>query len=168
MPIGEYINVKGFVTQEKFINGKSLSELERILGFQAGRLNEGAVFYALKQLPMPEQFEFKGYTQVAEHHFTEQYGGSSFLNQDRNESKKDYDTRMLKVKNNIIKTVWAETGPERLIKVRAIKDHDSSLHDDTQYPPGSGVPQWKLIDYIRACAIAEIFDYPNGVFRPFD
>lgn len=168
MPVGQFTEVYGFITQEKFLRGKSLAELENLLGFQTGRLAQGAVILALKQLPAPEQFIFGGYTQVAEHHFQEQYGDKSNLKQSQGENDRDYRTRILKIKNNIIKTVWAETGPERLVKVKAITPHNNNMHNDEQYPPGQGIPQWKLIAGISARVVAEIYDYPSGLFRPFD
>jgi hypothetical protein len=168
MPVGQFTEVYGFITQEKFLRGKSLAELEDLLGFQTGRLAQGAVILALKQLPAPEQFTFGGYTQVADHHFKEQYGDNSILKQPQGENDRDYRTRILKIKNNIIKTVWAETGPERLVKVKAVTPHNNNIHLDDQYPPGQGIPQWKLIAGISARVVAEIYDYPSGLFRPFD
>jgi hypothetical protein len=98
----------------------------------------------------------------------EQYGNNLILKQTQSENDRDYRTRILKIKNNIIKTVWAETGPERLVKVKAITPHNNNIHLDDQYPPGQGIPQWKLLAGISARVVAEIYDYPSGLFRPFD
>jgi hypothetical protein len=168
MIIGQTTHVYGYVTQLKYVQGKSLADLENLLGFQTGRLAQGAVILALKQLPAPEQFTFGGYTQVADHHFKEQYGDNSILKQPQGENDRDYRARILKIKTNIIKTVWAETGPERLVKVKAITPHNNNIQLDDQYPPGQGIPQWKLLAGISARVVAEIYDYPSGLFRPFD
>jgi hypothetical protein len=168
MAIGQSSDVYGFITQEKFLRGKSLSELEDLLGFQKGRLADGAIILALKQLPAAEQFDFGGYTQVADHHFKEQFGNSSLTKKAQGETESDHKARIGKVKNTIIKTVWAETGPERLIKVKAVTPHNNNIQSDEQYPPGQGIPQWKLTAGIPARVVAEIYDYPNGLFRPFD
>src|SRR4051812_48029791 len=69
MFLHQFISVRGCITQEKFIKGKSLAELERILGFQKDRLKAGIVVAALLQRPAKSQFELLGYTQVAEHKF---------------------------------------------------------------------------------------------------
>jgi hypothetical protein len=50
MPVGQFTEVYGFITQEKFLRGKSLAELEDLLGFQTGRLAQGAVVLALSNL----------------------------------------------------------------------------------------------------------------------
>jgi hypothetical protein len=168
MAIGQSSDVYGFITQEKFLRGKNLSELEDLLGFQKGRLKEGAVILALKQLPAAEQFDFGGYTQVADHHFKEQFGNNSLVNKAQGETDSDHKARITKVKNVLIKSVWAETGPERLVKVKAVTPHDNNIHEDEQYPPGQGIPQWKLKAGIPARVVAEIHDYPSGIFRHFD
>ena len=67
MNVNEMIEVRGCITQERYIKGRSLVELERLLGFQKGRLDNGIVVATLIQLPNINQFELLGYTQVAEH-----------------------------------------------------------------------------------------------------
>ena len=47
--------------------GRTLQELENILGFHKGRLSEGIVVVALLQIPSKTQFELLGYTQVTGH-----------------------------------------------------------------------------------------------------
>ena len=169
MPIGQSTDVYGFITQEKFLRNKSLAELERLLGFQTGRLAQGAIISYLKQLPSAEQFDFAGYTQVADQHFKEQFGNHSAIQKpDKGESEKDFNARILRIKNNIIQKIWAETGPERLVKVKAVTPHSNNITLDEQYPPGDGVPQWKLKVGIPARVVAEIYDYPSGIFRPVD
>lgn len=44
------IEVRGCITQERYIKGRSLAELERLLGFQKGRLDNGIVVATLIQL----------------------------------------------------------------------------------------------------------------------
>jgi hypothetical protein len=55
-----------------------------------------------------------------------------------------------------------------LVKVKAITPHNNNIQNDEQYPPGQGIPQWKLISGIPARVVAEIYDYPSGIFRSFD
>ena len=67
MPIGTPMQVRGYVTQDKFLMGRPLSELERYLGFQSGRLSRGATFIKLTQLPKDGEFELAGYSMTAAH-----------------------------------------------------------------------------------------------------
>jgi hypothetical protein len=135
MNLNEMIMVKGCITQEHFLRGRTLSEIERILGFHKGRLNEGMIVAALIELPSAHQFDLLGYTQVAEHRF------------------KGIDPAKLdekKLKEMVMKEAFTLSGYKRLVKVIANKPHDASMDDDTQYPPGLGVPQWKLTTRLPA------------------
>ena len=51
MKINDIMLVRGCITQEHYIKGRSLGELERILGFEKGRLENGIIVAALIQLP---------------------------------------------------------------------------------------------------------------------
>lgn len=137
MHLHEIISVKGCITQEHFIKGKSLSELERLLGFQSGRLANGAVIAVLTQMPTAQQFELLGYSQVAEHRFR----GTDGLNVD-------------KLKELVLKETFTLAGHKRLVKVTANTPHSNLLDNDTQYPPGLGVPQWKLTSRLSARVVA--------------
>ena len=142
--------VSGCITQEKFLKGRTLAEIERLLGFHRGRLKEGMIVTTLTQIPQVGQFEFGGYSQVASHHFQEQYGKVAF------------DKDMMKRK--LVAEVFKIHGPDRLVKVMANTRHDDALSLDEQYPPGQGIPQWNLTTKITARVIALINDYPNGRF----
>jgi hypothetical protein len=48
MNLGDVTTISGCFTKEKFIAGRSLGEIERILGFHAGRLAHGIVVAALQ------------------------------------------------------------------------------------------------------------------------
>ena len=61
---GRVVAVKGFVTSEKFVRGRSPQEVERILGILPGELKDGAVLLRLNILPLPHQYELRGYTQT--------------------------------------------------------------------------------------------------------
>jgi hypothetical protein len=41
MNVGDIVSVSGCITKEKFIAGRTLVEIEKILGFHAGRLSGG-------------------------------------------------------------------------------------------------------------------------------
>jgi hypothetical protein len=61
---GRVVAVSGFVTSEKFVRGRPLDQVERILGLLPGDLKNGAVLLRLNILPLPQQFELRGYTQT--------------------------------------------------------------------------------------------------------
>lgn len=133
--------VTGFITQEKFILGKSLPELELLLGFHSGRLKEGAKIYVLTQLPQPNQFELRGYSQVAGHQWEKKFPQGTNLDEN-------------KIKEFLIKNVFTTIGNNRLVKIKAISNHIISFSDDDQYPPGLGIPQWKLITPLMVREVA--------------
>jgi hypothetical protein len=141
MNLHEIIQVRGCITQEHFIKGKTPGELERLLGFQKGRLANGAVVAVLIQLPTVHQFDLLGYSQVAEHKF----GRAATEGLDVN-----------KLKEMVVKDTFTLAGNKRLVKVMAVTPHNANLDNDIQYPPGLGVPQWKLTGRVSARVVAII------------
>lgn len=129
LTIGTTTNLKGCVTQRGFLKGKNLSDMERLLGFSSGRLKQGAFICELLQLPAKDQFKLAGYTQVATHRTNEQYG------------KIPLDMNV--VYKNLMQE-WSTGGNKSLVKVIPVTQHNPSLSDDEQYPPGQGIPQWVL------------------------
>jgi hypothetical protein len=126
MAIGDVTKVAGYITQDKFLAGRSLEEIERYLGFHKGRLAQGASFIKLARLPKIDEFELAAYSMTAAHRYTTPPG---------------LDIAKLK---NLAMARWSLSGPDRLVKVRPGIQHDVSMGDDEQYPPGSGVPQWRI------------------------
>ena len=59
---GALSQVRGYITQEKYIKGQLLGEIEKRLGLPAGTLSEGAHVMALSRLPQPNEFELRSYT----------------------------------------------------------------------------------------------------------
>jgi hypothetical protein len=59
---------------------------------------------------------------------------------------------------------WTLTGGDSLIKLTPQLRHNEAMPSDAQYPPGRGVPQWKLIRPIPARVVATLGDY-NETFR---
>src|SRR5690349_17336696 len=98
----EIIQVKGCITQERYIKGKTLPELERLLGVQHGRLSNGAVVAVLLQVPNEKQFKLLGYSQVAEHRFN-------------GDVLKTLDEP--KLKEMVINDTFTLVGNKRLVKV---------------------------------------------------
>jgi hypothetical protein len=156
------VNLKGFFTTQRWLQGQTLSEIEQRLGLNSGRLSHGAWFATAVDLPKPEDFEFAGYSQVAGHHTKKIFGN---LNTPNNQEEKTiYIQRQMRV----ISTEWSLYGDKRLIKVIPMIGHSIMMSDDFQYPPGSGIPQWKIISKhgIPWRGICFVKDYPNGRFIP--
>ena len=148
MELNQKLKIDGCITKEICISGRKLSEIERILGFHRNRLEKGMVVLALTRKPKADEFNFGGYTQVAGHRYEENYGG--------------VELDVLKAKENIIRNVFKTHGPNRLIKVLPNIRHDIAMSDDHQYPPGLGVPQWKLEDPIEMKVVGIVKGYPDA------
>jgi hypothetical protein len=142
------INVTGFVTLKKFLAGKNLQQIESLLGFHQGRLKMGATILELQGTPSAGEFDLAGYSQVADHRFNKA-------------ALSGFDMSKLK---GIVQDVWSQPG-EKLVKVIATTHHDSDMTNDEQYPPGQGVPQWKLTAQKPATVTAILMDYSNGVYK---
>lgn len=144
MKVGDSIPVSGCVTKEKFIAGRTLAEIEKILGFHSGRLSGGITVVALTQLPAVQNFELAAYSNVATHRYQTPAG----LN-------------LEKLKEEAKKT-WAVTGSERLVKVLPAVRHDRNLDPDIQYPPGQGAPQWVVKTPLPGKVVGVVTVYPSG------
>lgn len=138
--VGQSVKCKGYVTQLKFVVGKSSKAMETLIGYKAGRLAGGWALLAMKRLPKASEFEFRGYSYmsggVIEGHKDENRGGKTAEVRLRDGN---FDLEKLKAKT--IADVFAVSGSNRLVKV-VPRDPPSGRKD---YPPGSGVPQWELI-----------------------
>ena len=144
MKLGDVISVSGCVTKDKFIAGRSLAEIEKILGFKNGRFTQGIAIVALLQLPEMNEFELAAYSNVATH---------------RHATPAGLNIEKLKAE---AKSTWKLTGLERLAKVLPMIRHDSGVNPDIQYPPGQGAPQWLVRVQLRARVSGLVSDYPNG------
>lgn len=142
MNLNEYIQIRGCITQEKYVKGRSSAELERVLGFKTGRLFSGYVVAVLEEVPKLDEFELLGYTQVAGHKF-----GPEALN----------GLDVNKLKQTVQQTVFTISGTNRLVKIMPNLPHQQFMSNDEQYPAGLGVPQWKLVKpvYARVIKVAK-------------
>lgn len=124
------LTIMGYFTLEKYINGRPLGELERILGYGKGSLAQGADVYALARLPDPNEFELRGYTAWPQGGVPgmQRAGGSFDMN---------------KLKMMVRQEAWSLTGGNRPVKVVPKTGGNS-------YPVGLGVPQWELVKPVPA------------------
>lgn len=141
------MEAKGCFTLDKFIHGRSLSEIERILGFQRGRLSQGGQVLALMRLPSKDEFRLAGYSNVSLNRFV-MAGGL------------DIDV----LKRNAIET-WELTCPNRLVKVAPTIPHNPKLKPKVQYPDAAGAPQWDVLTSLPCVVLGTLSGYPDGVYR---
>ena len=143
------MKAKGCFTQDKFLAGRTLREIEKRLGFQEGRLSKGGIVVALIQLPQKGEFRVAGYTNVSLHNFRMPPG---------------LDPDVLE--RNAMEQ-WQLTGRNRLVKVIPRIPHDKGIEADTQYPHADGVPQWEvLVEQPCVEAGQPLSGYPDGIYQP--
>ena len=135
--------LKGYITQEKFILGRTLKQIESILGFNSGRLAAGAAVYRFTRLPQPHEFELRGYTYLPD-------GGTVVGKWVAN---MDVD----KLKELLRREIWSSSGFNRLVKVVPVIDWGN-------YPTGLGAPQWELIKPVDAVLVRNLPNY-NDVYN---
>jgi hypothetical protein len=136
--------IAGCVTLLKFVQERSLSELERRLGFSSGALMEGAHILRVVELPEVEGFECYGYS-THPSNILETAGG--YDEKKVRERFGDLDRWRIK---ELARSNWKVNGPNSLVKIRAIGK------GAVDYPSGSGVPQWKLHAQVEAQLLATI------------
>lgn len=147
--IGQLVNdVRGFVTDEKFLRGRTLEAIETCLGFHRGRLAQGAAFVVLCNPPNFFEFSPKGYSQVAGHHYDEKYGNRQL----------DH----VRLRRNIVQH-WKDRKTQ-IIKVYPTIRHNNDMTNDEQYPPGKGIPQWEVTVGLSGRVVAILSHY-NEIYR---
>lgn len=142
------MEAKGCFTQDKFIAGRTLTQIEKILGFKERRLARGGYVYALTRLPLKGEFKVAGYTNVSLHRF-QMPGG---LDQDV-------------LEKNAMEQ-WELKGRNRLVKVVPLIPHDRTMGDDDQYPHAYGAPQWVVLKELPCTIAGDLGVYPDGVYSP--
>ena len=133
------ILLDGFFTQVKYLKHQTYPQVERRLGLAPGRLARGWWLLFLEQMPSPADFEFMGYSHMS--------GGvvQGHLRPGRMTAEQELVSRNYDVfglKQRTIRQTFSLSGPDQLAKVVPVNSPSGSM----PYPPGSGVPQWKLIN----------------------
>ncbi|MGE3703227.1 MAG: hypothetical protein AB7G08_31470 [Hyphomicrobiaceae bacterium] len=133
--------LKGFFTQASYLRMQDSRELEQRLGYGRDRLSMGWWLLFMLDRPGPADFEFRGYSQMS--------GGVAQGHLPAPPDRRNAEQRLLdsgvdvgRLKDRIIAEKFTVTGSSRLAKVfpRA---------SGTDYPPGSGIPQWTLVKPCR-------------------
>ena len=151
--VGDRVKVRGFITTENCVRGKSLFKVEETLGFAHGRMAQGLTLVALNAIPATSQFDLRGYTYTPDHRWVE-----------------PKDMVISRLKSNAQDT-FSIQGDDRLVKIIPTIEHDPRLVDDEQYPFGrGGVHQWKITDPygIPGTVVAVVTGYPDAIVMPAD
>jgi hypothetical protein len=137
LTVGSEPLIAGYVCKARDVRGQSPSELERRLGYRTGRLEQGWYFLFLLRLPTISDFEFRGYTHLSDGIPKGGKHPPEDVMRREGWSGIDIDRMKRKLIENGTLTV---TGFQRLAKVVPVIRHT----DAETYPPGSGIPQWRL------------------------
>jgi hypothetical protein len=139
LQVGGTANLRGFFTKALYLRNQPSLEVERRLGYRAGRLDEGWWLCFLLQMPRGDDFEVRGYSQmsggVAQGHLA---SPPDPKNAEQKLKADGFD--MAKIKGDLIVNTFRLSGPERLAKVIPARGE----FGENDYPPGSGIPQWTL------------------------
>ena len=167
MNVGEIVMQKGYITRLDPIYGRSSNEIESLLGFRMGFLNEGWWLLALMDRPAVHEFEMRGAAW-----FSDGVPGGHKLG-------KGIDRAALQPERSLLDRGWRErdvtalkqkqaaqfqlTGRTRLVKVVPKR---RSSDDPTDYPPGQVLSQWALLVPKRFIVIGEVGqnELPIGQF----
>src|SRR3954453_7526097 len=141
MQINDIVLRKGFITQDKFLLGQTLIDLEKRLGYKPGRFLKGIWVGVCLNLPEQSLLDLKGYSQVAGH------------------KQMKLDGLEVDQLKKIALSTMRTSGPDRIVKVFPEISHDTNLTDDEQYPPGLGIPQWNVNTPLPFRIISFISDY---------
>ena len=149
LTVGGTAHLRGFFTKALYLRNQPSREIEKRLGYRAGRLDEGWWLCFLLVMPRGDEFEVRGYSQmsggVAQGHLK-----SPPDPRNAEQTLKDGGVDLVKVKAGLIASTFRLSGPERLAKVIPARGE----FGENDYPPGSGIPQWTLTKPLQFKVVA--------------
>lgn len=134
LTVGATLSLQGYVLLAAHVRGRSSVVLEQNLGYRPGRLSGGWYFLFLLDPVSAAEFELHGYT-----HFSGGKAKDSPLTAEQDLRARGYDVDRIKQRQAVDRLKIQ--GPDRIAKVIPVIDHS----DLEVYPPGWGIPQWRLI-----------------------
>lgn len=142
--VRKYNSVIGYVTQEKYLYGKTAAEIEKLLGLRIFELRNIAYIFSLARLPRLGEFEYKFATSFPDGRVFE---GAHF--DELMDARADY--------------LAGRNLTER--SLTPVVQH---------YPPGSSmIPQWKITEpvplggLIATVTVSCPFPRDNGSIKPY-
>ena len=158
LAIGAKPVLTGFLTKAVFLRSQPASELEVRLGYASGRLASGWWLLWLTRMPTPADFEFMGYSQMSggipQGHLARPGGRTA----EASLAAGGYD--LLRLKQKAIADTFRLSGPDRLAKVIPRNGATGPM----PYPPGSGIPQWKIVPPGLPFLVVAMIG-PGGIYR---
>lgn len=147
MTLGALVTRRGDITKNRFVGARCARDVERSLGFGAGRLSSGWAVLVLKDRLTPADFKFSGTTLRS--------GGRLGLPGDTPEAdgarphvtevmKAEYGALHYEKMQQLALASVTEKGQDRIVKVVPVLDHDPDARPSDQYPMGGGGLQWTL------------------------
>ena len=147
----------GCMTRLKFVINQPTRELERRIGYGAGRLDGGWWLLLLMESVQASDYEFFGHTHFSGGRIGHPAGGAS-----RPSVEQDLRGRLSPEGFNRQKQAVAAgmvlSGSDRIAKVVPRDGKDPARNDAENFPVGSGVPQWNLLVPKRFVVAADIKD----------
>lgn len=158
LTVGGTANLRGFFTKALYLRSQPSREVETRLGYRAGRLADGWWLCFLLQMPRVADFEVRGYSQMS--------GGVSQGHLASPPDPRNAEQRLagdgvdlVQVKSKLIANTFQLSGPDRLAKVIPVRGESG----ESDYPPGSGIPQWTLTKALQFKVAA--FIGPRDVYK---
>jgi hypothetical protein len=158
--LGKPASADGCITRLHFVINQPTDEIERRIGYSRGRLDGGWWLLLLTEPVQAGDFEFFGYSnssggrsghpmggparQAIQDSLHQQLGGAGFLRKEKE-----------------IAAAMTISGPERIAKILPRSGEDPAIPANEawrHYPPGSGIPQWRLVTSKRFVVAADIAD----------
>lgn len=178
LQLGSIIQRSGDVTQLGALSGLSPAQIERRMGFDKGRLNNGWHLLVLEQSVAPGEFKWGGWTDCSggtDPVRTEEFGGQEYRVsvQDlkrwdlyKNSGFDDSEKEFAKHLALELQALNVRRGRKRIVKVIPKIPHDNNKFWLDQYPDaprGAGMRQWTLLKrkYFRVKCFV-----PAGQFLP--
>jgi hypothetical protein len=158
---GAILSLSGLVTLQRFVQGRSLSDIERMLGYTRGYFSEGAIAAVATTLP-----EIDGFFPIGIASSADGKGGSS---EAINKASKDseYEVR-LKLMKESARNTWSLQGISRLVSFMPKSQMNTHLNSGQFTQGGRMIPQWHILRDkaipFRVTAVVE--GYPNALFEP--
>lgn len=139
-------DMTGFCTHAFLLRGKSLTNLEDLLGYRRGRLANGATILFLDRLPVPEDFQLAGYTYFSDGavqgHKLDPADRDPFRMESLLQSEHGWSHGQIQAyKQKMIGTKITIAGHERLAKLLPV----TRPTPGEGYPPGKGIFQVNVV-----------------------
>ncbi len=156
--LGETHKADGFFGKLRWLVNKPADELEQRIGYGSGRLSQGWWLLLLMEPIGPDDFEFAGHS-----HLSGGRIGHPRLGNGRVTAHDDLrgilSPEGFRRQQQNLATSFTTAGVDRVAKIVPRSG------DDGAYPPGTGIPQWRLLvpkSFIVAASVPAGHKYLGG------